>query len=96
MMQSESAGTLGLVTIWRKSAKVQLRYCDVKQRGILIETCIELPHFNFHKTSFVNPPYFRAEAYPDEFTQALPSAVFHIQPKLGEFAIVIHRHSFIC
>ncbi|KAI0909083.1 hypothetical protein F4823DRAFT_452347 [Ustulina deusta] len=42
----------------------------------------ELPHFNFHKTSFVNPPYFRAEAYPDEFTQALPSAVFHIQPKL--------------
>ncbi|KAI1428783.1 hypothetical protein F5Y12DRAFT_782374 [Xylaria sp. FL1777] len=42
----------------------------------------ELPHFNFHKSSFVNPPFFRREMYSDGFSQALPSTIFHIQPKL--------------
>ncbi|KAI8945221.1 hypothetical protein F4801DRAFT_569154 [Xylaria longipes] len=42
----------------------------------------ELPHFNFHKTSFLNAPFFSADAYPDGFAQALPSAIFQIQPML--------------
>ncbi|KAI0552768.1 monooxygenase-like protein [Xylaria curta] len=42
----------------------------------------ELPHFNFHKTSFLNAPFFRADSVPDSFGQTLPSAIFQIQPKL--------------
>ncbi|KAI1745378.1 monooxygenase-like protein [Xylaria scruposa] len=40
----------------------------------------ELPHFNFHKTSFINAPFFRADSVPDSFGQTLPSAIFQIQP----------------
>ncbi|KAI0542095.1 hypothetical protein GGR58DRAFT_510435 [Xylaria digitata] len=42
----------------------------------------ELPHFNFHKTSFVNAPFFSRDMYPDALAQALPGTIFHIQPML--------------
>ncbi|GAW15340.1 hypothetical protein ANO14919_047490 [Xylariales sp. No.14919] len=42
----------------------------------------EPPSFNFHKTSFVNAPFFSRDMYPDGFAQALPSTIFHIQPML--------------
>ncbi|KAI1132174.1 hypothetical protein F5Y10DRAFT_6706 [Nemania abortiva] len=42
----------------------------------------ELPHFNFHKTSFANPPFFSADSHPDSFAQTLPSSIFQIQPML--------------
>ncbi|KAI1311631.1 hypothetical protein F5Y03DRAFT_284816 [Xylaria venustula] len=42
----------------------------------------ESPNFNFHTTSFVNPPFFALESYPDRLAQALPGTVFHIQPRL--------------
>ncbi|KAJ8129761.1 hypothetical protein O1611_g3869 [Lasiodiplodia mahajangana] len=42
----------------------------------------ELPHFNFHKTSFANAPFFSADSLPDSLAQTLPSAIFQIQPML--------------
>ncbi|KAI0407049.1 hypothetical protein F4802DRAFT_555458 [Xylaria palmicola] len=42
----------------------------------------ELPHFNFHTTSFLNAPFFTVETHADGFAQAVPSAIFHIQPML--------------
>ncbi|KAI0472421.1 hypothetical protein F4859DRAFT_104104 [Xylaria cf. heliscus] len=42
----------------------------------------ELTHFNFYKTSFLNAPFFRIDAAPDGFGQALPTAIFQVQPLL--------------
>ncbi|KAI0429796.1 hypothetical protein F5Y09DRAFT_342339 [Xylaria sp. FL1042] len=60
-----------------------VRICwDLGLGGDMDKISQEMPHFNFHTTSFVNPPFCRHEAYPDAFAQALPSTIFHIQPKL--------------
>ncbi|KAI0502930.1 hypothetical protein F5B22DRAFT_580901 [Xylaria bambusicola] len=64
-----------------------VRICwDLGLGGDMENISQELPHFNFHKSSFANPPFFQHDAFPDIFSQALPSAVFHVQPKL-EFAM---------
>ncbi|KAI1754704.1 hypothetical protein F4782DRAFT_456780 [Xylaria castorea] len=42
----------------------------------------ELPHFNFHKTSFSNAPFLSLDSYPDSFGQALPTGIFQYQPML--------------
>ncbi|KAI1281844.1 hypothetical protein F5Y07DRAFT_386621 [Xylaria sp. FL0933] len=60
-----------------------VRICwDLGLGGDMDKISHEMPSFNFHTTSFVNPPFFCAEAYPDGFGQALPSTILHIQPKL--------------
>ncbi|TGJ85353.1 hypothetical protein E0Z10_g3421 [Xylaria hypoxylon] len=60
-----------------------VRICwDLGLGGDMDKISHELPHFNFHKTSFVNTPFFSRDMYPDGFAQALPSAIFHIQPML--------------
>ncbi|KAK5629406.1 hypothetical protein RRF57_005121 [Xylaria bambusicola] len=64
-----------------------VRICwDLGLGGDMEKISQELPHFNFHQSSFVNPPFFQSEAFPDTFSQALPKAMFHIQPKL-EFSM---------
>ncbi|KAI0861357.1 hypothetical protein F4860DRAFT_168726 [Xylaria cubensis] len=40
------------------------------------------PHFNFHKTSWLNAPFFCTDAAPDSFGQTLPNAIFQVQPML--------------
>ncbi|KAI1368925.1 hypothetical protein F5Y08DRAFT_207213 [Xylaria arbuscula] len=60
-----------------------VRICwDLGLGGDMPKISQELPHFNFHQSSWVNPPFFQHESSPDRFAQALPGAIFHIQPKL--------------
>ncbi|KAI0445548.1 hypothetical protein F4803DRAFT_135069 [Xylaria telfairii] len=60
-----------------------VRICwDLGLGGDMDKIGHEIPHFNFHKTSFSAAPFFSVDAYPDGFGQALPSAIFQIQPML--------------
>ncbi|KAI0873912.1 hypothetical protein GGS24DRAFT_366848 [Hypoxylon argillaceum] len=60
-----------------------VRICwDLGLGGDMDKIGDELPHINFHKTSFANAPFFSIDPYPDTLAQTVPSAIFQIQPTL--------------
>jgi len=62
-----------------------LPFVASENKDILMElTYTELPHTNFHKTSFANTPFFTLDTRPDDLAQALPSGIFQFQPMLGK------------